>query len=284
MPIVETNGIQTYYEEYGDGPPIVFLHGAFSDHRIWAEQARPLADDYRVIVPDLRGHGRTGGSELDTYTTGLYAEDFHALIEALDLDCPTICGLSMGGMIAQTYAAAHSDTISALVTLGTWTPEVLSREEWFYRRVFQPLFNTLSSVFGHERIGAVMHWINEWRHEKGASGDLEKAERIKQAHTDDYPELAETEGEKIRGTLASFTSMSVDHTSITVPSLFMYGQRELDGPARHANYMANLISEAETREIPNAGHNSHVDNPEFILDSLREFLPVAFDERQRVGR
>ena len=71
MSTVQTNGIRTYYEEYGEGPPIVFLHGATSDHRLWAEQATPLADDYRIITYDMRGHGRTGGSECASYTMEL---------------------------------------------------------------------------------------------------------------------------------------------------------------------------------------------------------------------
>lgn len=50
MPRVRTNGIEADYEEYGAGPPIVFLHGGTMDLRLWAEQARPLADEYRIIV------------------------------------------------------------------------------------------------------------------------------------------------------------------------------------------------------------------------------------------
>ncbi|WP_458209454.1 alpha/beta fold hydrolase [Haladaptatus sp. NG-SE-30] len=272
MPTVQTNGIRTYYEEYGEGPPLVFLHGAYSDHRLWAEQARQLASDYRVIVYDLRGHGRTGGSETTSYTMGLYADDLDALITALKLDRPAICGLSMGGMVAQTHAAENPDTIAALCTLGAVTPEILTRGEWLDRRVVPKLIDTVSTVVDRERVIAVLRWINERRYEEGASGDLEKLVRIQQAHAEEFPEVTETESEKIGELLTTYPAVTIEHSAITVPSLLMYAEREPNSVARHAKYMANTISDAEACQIPNAGHNSHVDNPEFVIDSLRAFL------------
>ena len=70
-------------DERDDGPPVVLLHGAGMDGRLWAETARPLADEYRLVVPDLRGHGRTGGSDREDYSIPLFAEDVRALVDAL---------------------------------------------------------------------------------------------------------------------------------------------------------------------------------------------------------
>ncbi|HET7324889.1 MAG TPA: alpha/beta hydrolase [Halococcus sp.] len=275
MPTVQTNGIQTYYEEYGEGPPIVFLHGAPGDHRLWAEQARPLASEYRIIVYDLRGNGRTGGSEIPSYTMELYADDLDALIAALDLDRPAICGLSMGGMVAQTYAAKFTENIAALCTLGAETPEILTHGEWFERRILPKLIERLAPIVGGDRLFSALDWIYEQRYGEETIGDLEKAEQIQQAHAEEYPEISETEFEKIEDMLTSYPAMSVDYASITIPSLLMYGERERKVAARHAKYMVSVIPDAEDRQIPNAGHNSHVDNPEFIVETLREFLTTA---------
>ena len=279
MPTVRTNGIQTYYEEYGEGPPIVFLHGATSDHRLWAEQARPLASEYRIIAYDLRGHGRTGGSERASYTRELYADDLDAFITALDLDQPAICGLSMGGMVAQAYAAKFPKTISALCTLGAETPEIFSRGEWFEREILPQLIEGLSPIVGGDRLFSVLDWIYERKYGEEAIGDIEKAERIQQAHSEEFPEIQDEEFEKVENMLKLYHSMEIDHSSIAVPSLLMYGGRERETAARHAKYMAKAIPDAEARGIPNAGHNSHVDNPEFIIESLRELLATAI-ERQ----
>lgn len=276
MPTVQTNGIQTYYEEYGEGPPIVFLHGATSDHRLWAEQVTPLADDYRVITYDFRGHGRTDGSERDSYTIGLYADDLGALIKALDLNQPVICGLSMGGMIAQMYAAESPETIAALCTLGTRTPEIL-RGEWVERRLFPKLAETLSPVVSPDRVMGLLYGFYEWRDDADETGTLEKAERIQSDHAANFPDMSNWDVRKIHDVLRSYPLESVDHSDITVPSLLLYGERESEIAARHAEYMADAIPVAEVHRIPNAGHNSHVDNPEFVAETLREFLSVATD-------
>lgn len=278
MPTVQTNGVQTYYEEYGEGPPIVFLHGATSDHRLWAEQARPLASDYRIIVYDYRGHGRTGGSERDSYTRQLYADDLDAFITALDLDRPTICGLSMGGMVAQRYAATYPDTITALCTLGTLTPEYFSHGEWYRIRMLPDFIGRLPPVVRY-RLFSVLEWFYERKYGADAMGDIEKLERIQQTHAEEFPEIQEVELAKIDEMLASRPSISVDYASIAVPSLLMYGELEMGIVARHAKYMASVIPDAEARQIPNAGHNSHVDNSEFIIESLRELLATAAERR-----
>lgn len=83
-PVVDMGDIETYYEDYGSGHPIVVLHGATADHQGWAEQLQPLTDDYRVILYDLRGHGNTGGSDRDQYTLGTYVDDLASFIDALD--------------------------------------------------------------------------------------------------------------------------------------------------------------------------------------------------------
>lgn len=276
MPTVQTNGIQTYYEEYGEGPPIVFLHGATSDHRLWAEQAKPLANDYRIITYDMRGHGRTGGSELGSYTIGLYSDDLDSLIEALGLDRPVICGLSMGGMIAQMYAAESPETIAALCTFGTRTPEILDGE-WVERRLFPKLAEMLSPAISPDRIMESLYRFYEWRDDADETGTLEKAERIQRNHAANFPDLLDEEVRKIHDGLRSYPLEPIDHSKITVPSLLMYGERESEVVAPHAEYMADAIPVAEIRRIPNAGHNSHVDNPEFVVETLREFLSIVRD-------
>lgn len=263
----------TYYEEYGDGPPIVFLHGAWGDHRLWAEQVRPLAADHRIIVYDLRGHGRTGGSPVDPYTIRLYVEDLNALIATLDLESPAICGRSMGGWVALPYAAAYPDTIGALCTLGAETPEAQTYGEWIEGQIpKRELLNALSVVVDRDRLMSAVRRINEWRYDPRGAGDMEEIERVLQSHAEDVPESSEEESTKIREALESHSAASIDYASIAVPSLILYGEYEIPQIHRHATYMENVIPHAEARQIPNAGHVSTVDNPGFVVESLREFL------------
>lgn len=271
MTLVELNGIEMYYESYGEGLPVVFLHGGYGDGRLWAELARPLADSYRLIVPDLRGHGRTGGSDRDSYSIELFANDVRELTTALSVDSPVVCGRSMGGFIALLFADRHADACSGLITLGGEVPETLTVAERIER--YRPLLvRLLSRVMDRERIQELLHQIDIWRYGERGKADMDAVERIHERHGGEVPESEESERRKVEDAVWSYIDLAVDYESIRVPSLHLYGEYEILRLHRHARYMAEQIPRGETREIPNAGHVSHVDNPEFVVEAIRDFL------------
>lgn len=202
----------------------------------------------------------------------MYVEDLNTLITTLDLENPAICGRSMGGMIALVYASTYPGMIGALCTLGAETPEAQTRGEWFERRVLPKLINALSVVIDRDRLMEVMHRIDEWRYDPRGAGDMDEIERILQSHAEKFPEPSEEESTKIREAIESYPSESVDYSSISVPALILHGEYEIELIARHTSYMKKVIPRAEANQIPNAGHVSTVDNPEFVVRTLREFF------------
>lgn len=271
MPFVELSGIEMYYETYGEGSPVVLLHGSYGDGRLWAELARPLADSYRIVIPDLRGHGRTDGSVRETYSVDLFANDVRELVTALSLDAPVVCGRSMGGFIALVYADRYPDACSGLITLGGEAPETLTIAEHIER--YRPvLVDLLSRVVDRERVQELLYRIDLWRYGERGTGDMDAIERIQERHGRETPEQSESERRKVEDALASYLDLAVDFESMQVPSLHLYGEYEIPRLHRHARYMADRIPCGEAQKIPDAGHVSHVDNPEFVVDALREFL------------
>jgi len=271
MPTAEANGVETYYEAYGNGPPVVLLHGAGMDGRLWAEAARPLGDDYRLVVPDLRGHGRTGGSDRESYTVALFADDVRALVDGLDLDAPAVVGHSMGAFVAFVYAARHTDACAGIATFGGEVPEPLT----FGERVesYRPaLVDALAPVLGRERVKGLLRRVDAWRFDERGRGDPAAIERVHERHGDDVPPMSDAERRKLDAALADYYDASVDYRSVGVPSLHCYGEYEIPRLARHARFMADRLPDGEAREIPGAGHVSMVDNPEFVVGVLRGFL------------
>jgi pimeloyl-ACP methyl ester carboxylesterase len=117
-------GLRLHVREWGnaDGPPILFMHGLSQSHLCWDRQYdSALADEFRLVAFDLRGHGMSEAPpEPDHYTDGtLWADDVAAVIDELSLDRPVLVGWSYGGFIVCDYVRAHGqDRIAAIVFVG----------------------------------------------------------------------------------------------------------------------------------------------------------------------
>lgn len=272
MPTVEANGASLYFETRGSGPPVIFLHGAGADHRVWAEVTEPLTEDYEVIVLDMRLHGKSGGEPGEPVTIDTYVDDLHGFIGTLDLATPAIVGLSMGGMVAQRYAAEYPDEVRALSTLGAMTTETLSREEWLLEKVAFPVVDRVRNTAGEEYARKLMDAIMNLRPDDVEPSDMDERDRIESAHNDDYPEQSEAQEAAVRDSLSGYGDRSTDYTAITTPFLYLYGEREMSTLQDHAEFVTETVPNGRALEVPNASHHSHVDNPEFVVETLREFL------------
>jgi non-heme chloroperoxidase len=113
-------GLRLHVREWGkaDGPPILFIHGFSQSHLCWAKQYQStLADQFRLVAYDLRGHGMSEAPlEPEHYSDGeLWADDVVAIVEQLRLDRPVLVGWSYGGFIICDYLRAHGqDRIGAV--------------------------------------------------------------------------------------------------------------------------------------------------------------------------
>ena len=111
------NGLQVRYLEWGNAsaPPVVCVHGYTSSAETFNALARHFQDRFRLIVPDVRGHGESAWSRDGAYQYADQASDLGALVDALRLDRFVLIGTSMGGIIAMTYAGAHAERLTGLV-------------------------------------------------------------------------------------------------------------------------------------------------------------------------
>ena len=115
---VEANGLRVYYEVYGEGEPLLLIHGGTATSRSWASHVPAFAERFRVFTPDSRGHGRTDNpaGELDYR---VMADDVAALIGALGLQSPLVLGYSDGGQIALELGLRYPGLARGLVLGGT---------------------------------------------------------------------------------------------------------------------------------------------------------------------
>jgi pimeloyl-ACP methyl ester carboxylesterase len=268
MPTIRTNGVDTYYERRGNGPPIVFVHAAILDSHQWRPQVDVLGEDYTTITYDVRGHGRTGRSELDRYSIELFADDLAALIDELDLETPVLCAHSTGGCIAQVYAARHPEKLSGLVLASTYTPDIATRGEWLQRSLLMRATIPPVRLLGYERVEKAMVWLQERFQGEDVSGDYEAIQALRK----EGPTMTSAEFAKVIRAIVAFAESEVDFAAITVPTLVLFGENDVDFVRRHAVTLGGELPDVTVREIPGAGHGSNLDDPEFFTDAVREFV------------
>ena len=119
MEVVRANGLEIAYQRVGDGPPLVFVHGAAEDGRIWQPQLDALADEFTVVAWDEPGAGRSSDVAADF---GLmdYANCLAALIGELALGPAHVAGLSWGGAVVLELYRHHPELVATLILVDTY--------------------------------------------------------------------------------------------------------------------------------------------------------------------
>ncbi len=123
-----SDGVDIHYEDEGAGRPLVLLHGLMAHAGFWREQ-RSLADNLRLIAPDLRGHGRSTADPA-TVTVERLVADLEELAEALDLRDAVVVGWSLGAALAWPLLAGPTGRRFAASIVVDMTPRILNEGDW----------------------------------------------------------------------------------------------------------------------------------------------------------
>jgi pimeloyl-ACP methyl ester carboxylesterase len=129
---VEAAGLQIAYQREGNGPPIIFLHGFFGDHRVWRRQLE-LADEYTLVAWDAPGCGESSLPGAD-FEIRDYANVLEEFIGRVGLDRPHLVGNSFGGTLALQLASTRPELVKSIVGIdtyagwsGSFTPDIVAR-------------------------------------------------------------------------------------------------------------------------------------------------------------
>src|SRR5215469_3660042 len=126
---VEVDGVGIEYDVFGDGHPVLLLHGFPDSGLLWRHQVPALAGaGFRVIVPDLRGYGRSGKPEaVEAYSIPLLAGDVMAILADLEITKAHVVGHDWGAGLAWALASLAPDTVDHLVALSVGNPVTFLR-------------------------------------------------------------------------------------------------------------------------------------------------------------
>lgn len=249
MPTLNRDGVEIYYEVHGSGPALLLTHGYSSTSHMWAGQIAPFSELYKLIVWDMRGHGRTvSPDDPSLYSEEETVADMAALLDHAGAGSAIVGGLSLGGYMSLAFHLKHPTRTRALLIIDTGPgfKNDEAREGWNVRaRATADRFETE----GLERLAA-------------GSGE------VRQAHHTSAKGLALA----ARGMLTQRDASVINSLpEIKVPSLVVVGAK--DEPfLKASDYMATKIPGAKKVVIPDAGHAANIDRPEIFHDAVLSFL------------
>lgn len=239
-------------------PWLVFLHGACVDHHSLDPVVEGLVDEYRVITWDARGHGLSQPMG-DPFTVPLAVEDLLAIMDLEEIIAPTIIGHSNGTYIAQELAFRYPQRLKALVILdGTCITWPHSRWDEFLVKAGVASFG----LFPYETL--------KESSVKYASDKLENQEYTYKA----FSQLSKHDFIAIMKGV-SLCLHSEPGYRVPVPLMILHGDHDRMGDiAKISPLWAKREPALIYRVIPNASHLATLDNPQFILQSLKEFFSL----------
>ncbi|HKD45529.1 MAG TPA: alpha/beta fold hydrolase, partial [Candidatus Angelobacter sp.] len=118
MPTIKSGDAEIYYEVQGDGPPVVLLHAFPANHELWLPAAQALISHYRVILPDLRGHGASEAGE-GPATMEKHSADLVRLLDDVDAGRAAFAGVSIGGYVLFEFWRRYRGRVSSLAFIDT---------------------------------------------------------------------------------------------------------------------------------------------------------------------
>ena len=269
MPKIRINASDHYYEQIGEGASLVFIHGAFADSRIWEPQWHGISSRNRLLRYDLRGHGRTGTSNLDQYDISTFADDLTSLLDALEIKSPVICGLSWGGSIAQAFAARHPGRLKALVLAGSAAAIDLTLMDKILCHVLFPRWMMLLlikrlSVEKFTRFSLRLAQITLGQQWLGQ--DQDTREYLEQCMiTMDGREYL-----KIWTAIYGFHLQPLEN--ILCPTLVLNGEFESKNTFHHTREILRRIPQADAKVVPASRHAMNLEEPEVFNELLGAFL------------
>lgn len=264
MPRLQTRDIIIYYEEAGQGDPLLLITGLGADLQGWALNAPALAKHFRVITFDNRGAGRTSAPDRP-YSIEQMADDAAGLLEALGIERAHVLGLSMGGYIAQELALRHPKKVNKLILVAT-APSI----DGFGRAMLDALATIRRSNVSREgfvRVMAPYVYSPEF---------LDDPERLKRAVAVSVSNpYAQQDHAYLRQLEAIARFSAADRLKdLKNETLVLHSVDDALVPIRNGRRLAELIPNATLQEMP-GGHIGIVEHAAAYNDAIATFLGAA---------
>lgn len=251
------------YSDTGSGFPVLLGHSYLFDKSMWSPQIEQLAQHYRVIAPDLWGHGDSPALPATTTSLVELANDHLALMDALQIEEFAVVGLSVGGMWGAELAAAAPQRVKALMLFDTFigdeTPE--ARERYF------TMLNAIDAA-GTIPPAMLDYVVGQFYSQHAAPTDVQQLSTYLSSLTSEQLRSSIVPlGKQIFGRPDRLSVLD----SVRCPAHVATGELDLPRPPVEGRTMAEKLR-CDFTLIPAAAHISNRENPEAVLQLIENFL------------
>ena len=260
--------MKLFCRRYGEGPPLVILHGLYGSSDNWMTIARNISSHYTVYLPDQRNHGKSPHDDLHDYQS--MSNDLFELVTEYKLGSFFLAGHSMGGKTAVNFALKWPGMINglAILDISPFTDYAsLSASRNQHKNILSVILETdIASAKSRKEIEELLS--------VSISSEKERKVIMKNIQRDadkrfSWKLNAQSLLKNLDMILEGINRQAIDDLRVTgFPVIFLKGEKSDYLNPEDYSYIMRLFPAAEFRVIRNAGHWLHVDNPEAVTETL----------------
>ncbi len=244
----------------GEGKPVVLIHGWATCAKVWNGLGSALSKKFKVIAPDLRGHGKS--SEISTpYNFKTFADDIRAVIDILNIKPVTLVGWSMGGSIALRLIESYPDYADSLVLIGA-TPSLIKSSDSSFGLPPVVVRRLASQVEKNFEAGITkfhnMVFTPEELSRLGKNPLCDYTPR-KKPSVDSLKCLMEEDAGGILG-------------AVNIPTLIIHGSSDTICLPKGAKHIKNSIKDSELLMLSETGHAPFLTRPQEAVSAIQDFI------------
>ena len=275
MKYLDLHGERVAYRDEGAGEALLLIHGMAGSSATWRALIPQLSKKYRVLAPDLLGHGESAKPRGD-YSLGAFAVSLRDLLDELGISQATVVGQSLGGGVAMQFTYQHRAYCQRLVLIssGGLGPDL----SWILRLLSAPGAELVLPLVAPQPVLNVGNKLGSWLRSAGIqsprSGEMWKAysslsdSGTRQAFLRTLRSVVDYRGQAV-------SALGKLHLSYGLPTLLIWGEQDRIIPVAHGYAAHDAVPSSRLEVLAGVGHFPHVESPTEVVDLLDDFIATT---------
>ena len=275
MSYLDLHGERIAYRDAGAGETLLLIHGMAGSSATWRAVIPELAKRYRVVAPDLLGHGESAKPRGD-YSLGAFAAWLRDLLDELGIRRATVVGQSLGGGVAMQFTYQHRDYCERLVLIssGGLGPDL----NWILRILSAPGAELVLPVVAPQPVLSLGNKLGSWLASAGVksprAGEMWSAycslsdRPTRQAFLRTLRSVVDYRGQAV-------SALGKIHVSYGLPTLLIWGEQDRIIPVAHGYAAHEAVPGSRLEVLAGVGHFPHVESPTAVVDILDDFITTT---------